>query len=177
MKLCKIVPILSAIAFLSGGNVGAKTQIAPSNRLNLFIDSASPFTTSDWTVATSTTIGGVKVLKSNGNTEFNLSLQIPNLGISSSGKRFLLDSVTALSASHSRISDTYNGALGQCVDFAKAMVGNTSATSMWHTGTKIGNIILSQRATQIAPGTMIAYFNGASIYPSNGTDMLLLCSV
>lgn len=162
------IVVAFVLALLSSFSL-ASTQIAPSNRVNLFLDSSSPFVANDWIIATSTTIGSVKVLKSTANTEFNLSLQIPNLGISSTNKRFLLDSVTALGNSDTRVSDTYNSALGQCVDFAKAMIGSTSSTTSWHTGTKISTIPLSQRATQLLPGTMIAYFNGSSIYPSNGT--------
>lgn len=153
---------------LIGLSFGA-TQIAPSNRVNLFLDSSSPFTTSNWTTATSTTIGTVKVLKSTPNTDFYLSLNMPNLGVSGTGKRFRLDSVSSLGSSQSRISDTLNSVSGQCVDFAKAMIGSTSLTSTWHTGTKISDIPVAQRTAQILPGTMIAYFNRSSTYPADGT--------
>jgi hypothetical protein len=147
----------------------AATQVAPSNRVNLFLDSTTPFGASDWTVATSTTIGNVKLVKSTGNTEFYLKLNMPNLGITGSGKRFLLDFVTYAGGSYSRMSDTYNTANGQCVDFAKLMIGSTDATSKWHTGTKISTIPVANRTTVLLPGTMIAYFNGGTTYPSNGT--------
>lgn len=167
MKLRSIfISTILAISF----NAQAATQIAPTNRVNLFLDSTTPFTSSDWINATSTTIGSVKVVKSTGNTTYQLLLNFPtNMGISGSNKRFLLDSVNSLGSVNARISDTYNGYMGQCVDFAKSMIGSTDATSKWHAGTKLSDIPVNQRATVLRPGTMIAYFAGDSVYPSNGS--------
>lgn len=161
---------LSALAFVSGMAFSA-TQVAPSNRVNLFLDSTTPFGSADWTNGTSTTIGSVKILKSTGNTEYYLKLNMPNLGFSGSGKTMTLDAVNILGASHTRISESalYGSYPGQCVAFAKSMIGNSSATSKWHTGTKLSDIAVNQRTTLLPAGTMIAYFNGNSVYPSNGT--------
>jgi hypothetical protein len=160
----------SALLFLSGEALSA-TQVAPSNRVNLFLDTTTPFGSADWTNGTSTTIGAVKVLKSTGNTEFHLKLNIPNLGFVGAGKIMTLDAVNQLGGSHARISETglYNSYPGQCVAFAKSMIGSSSPTSTWHTGTKLANIAVNQRAAMLPAGTMIAYFNGKSVYPANGT--------
>jgi len=169
MRVIKfLVSFLTVVLCFS---VMAGTQIAPSNRVNLFLDSTTPFGTSDWTNATSTTIGSVKVLKSTGNTEFYLKLNMPNLGFVGSGKTMTLDSTSSLGASLTRISEAalYYSYPGQCVAFAKAMIGSSSPTSMWHTGTKIADIQVNQRTSMLLPGTMIAYFNGSSTYPSNST--------
>lgn len=166
MKLNKLFSSLF-LAFLSISSYAA-TQIAPSNRVNLFLDSTSPFATSDWTNATSTTIGAVKVLKSTGNTEFYLKLSMSSLNLSTATSTFVLDAVSGLGTTNSRISERslFSSYPGQCVAFAKSMIGNTSPTSKWHTGTKISSIPLAQRASQLLPGTMIAYFDGQSVYPS-----------
>lgn len=162
--------VVGLLISVYSGFVSAATQIAPSNRVNLFLDSATPFTASDWVSGSSNTIGNVKVLKSTGNTVYYLSLQMPNLGISGTGKKFLLDSITSLGASETRISDTTNSATGQCVDFAKVMIGgSTATTSKWHTGTKLSTLTtVTQRTSALVPGTMIAYFNGSSTYPGGG---------
>lgn len=168
-----LISILSSV--LSFGAIAA-TQVASSSKVSLFTGSSL-----DWTSATSTTLGSVKVLKSTGNTEFYLSLQIPNLGISGTNKTFLLDSVNSLGASHTRITQVANIAAngyGNCVDFAKVMIGNTSQTSTWHAlaSNKLSAIPSSQWATMLKPGTMIAYFNGSSIYPGSGGHVAIILS-
>jgi hypothetical protein len=169
MKLSKLVSSLILVC-MAGGSIAA-TQIAPSNRVNMFLDNTSPFTANDWTNATSTTIGSVKVLKSTGNTEFYLKLNMFSLDLPTATSTFVLDAVNALGGSNSRVSERalFSSYPGQCVAFAKSMIGNTSTTSKWHTGTKISSIPIAQRTSQLVPGTMIAYFNGKSIYPSDGT--------
>lgn len=156
----------------------ASVQVAPSNRVNLFLDSTSPFVTADWTLGSTPSLGAVKILKSTGNSTYFLLLNLPtNVGIAGSGKRFLLDSITNVGSVNARISDTLNSVTGQCVDFAKSMIGSVSATTTWHAGTKLGNISNAQLATQLVPGTMIAYFNGNTIYPSSGGHVAIVLSV
>lgn len=169
----KIAPLVLAIAFFSSAShADAAIKIAPQNRVNLFLNSASPFTSSDWTIATSGTLGTVNILRSTGNTTYYLLLNMPaNLGIPGTGKKFLLDSVNYAGISHSRISDTAN-VPGQCVDFAKEMIGSEGETKFWHKNSiyKLSGIPASQRASTLVPGTMIAHFgNSTDQYPTDGS--------
>lgn len=143
--------------------VFANVPVVPSNRLNLFLDSTSPFVASDYTIGTTPSLGQVKILKSNGNTDFYLALNMPNLGIPSTNKHFILDSVIFNSSAHTRISDRYNSLTGQCVDFVKAMIDDTiNTTSKWHANEKLSLIPKSQLASKLAPGTVIAYFGSSA---------------
>ena len=160
----------------------AGTQVAPSNRVNLFLDATSPFVAADWTLGSTPSLGAVKILKSTGNSTYFLLLNLPtNVGIAGSGKRFLLDSITNVGSVNARISDTLNSATGQCVDFAKSMIGSIDLTNKWHAGTKLGSIPNAQLAAQLAPGTMIAYFGtsptSASLYSSVGQHVAIVLSI
>jgi hypothetical protein len=166
----KLRTLIISSVFTLSFNAIAAVQVAPASRVNLFLDSTSPFVSADWTVGSTPSLGSLKILRSTANTKYFLLLNFPtNVGISGSKKRFLLDSITNVGATHTRISDTFNSYTGQCADFAKSMIGSTDGTSTWHAGTKLGDIPNTQLTSQLVPGTMIAYFNGSSIYPSNGT--------
>ena len=148
LAVAGIGPIVSQSA------LAATVQVAPSNRVNLFLDSTSPFGASDWLTGSTPSISSLKILKSTGSTEFNLLLNMPtNLGIAGSGKKFLLDSTTFAGVSVSRISDTGNSVSGQCVDFAKEMIGSTSLTSTWQAEAQLSTLNLAT----LTKGTMIAY--------------------
>lgn len=146
-------------------------QVAPQSRVNLFLDSTSPFT-NDWALASTPSVGTAKILKSTGNSVFNLLINFPtNVGVANSGKRFLLDSLNLLQINTTRISDTYNTLTGQCADFAKSMIGSTINTGSWVADTKLGNMTSSQRAN-LPLGTMIACMTSGTIkgstYASKG---------
>lgn len=178
----KVSQAIFSISLFVSSCVMAATQVAPSNRVNLFLDSSSPFSTSDWTIGSTSSLGTVKILKSNPNVEFNILMQMPsNLGVTGSGKRFRLDSINFNGVGHARISDTWNSATGQCVDFAKTMIGSTDPTTKWHPGTKLKNIAKTQLSTELKPGTMIAYFGSSatstSTYSQIGQHVAIVLNV
>lgn len=155
-------------------------QVAPTSRVRLFFDSTSPFT-NDWALATTPSIGTAKILKSTGNSKYHLLLNLPNIGIAGSGKRFLLDSLSLLNIPTTQISDTYNSLKGQCADFAKEMIGSTATTSSWVANTKLGSMTSSQLAS-LPAGTMIACMTSTAVkgstYSSKGlhVGIFLSCS-
>lgn len=160
----------------------AATQVAPLNRVNLFLDSTSPFVTADWTLGSTPSLGALKILRSTVNSTYFLLLNLPtNVGIAGSGKKFILDSITNVGSANARISDIANSPAGQCVDFAKSMIGSIDQTNKWHAGTKLGNIPNAQLTTQLAPGTMIAYFGvnptSTSLYSNVGQHVVIVLSV
>lgn len=148
----------------------AGTQIVPPNRLSVF--TGGTLASTDWIRATSSSIpNSIYILKSTGDISFKLTSSFPDmLGILGVGKRFILDSRNFLSIPHSRISDSLNmnpdGSYnkGQCVDFVKLMLGNTSGTSSWYPGKKLSDIPSSTIADVIPTGTVIAYFDGKTKY-------------
>ena len=159
-SLIKGLAAASITSFSTKQAMAATVQVAPSNRVNLFLDSLSPFGANDWIVGSTPSITSLKILKSNGNTEYNLLLNMPsNLGIAGSGKKFRLDSTTFAGTAVSRISDTGNTATGQCVDFAKEMIGSTSLTSSWQADTQLGSLNIGT----LTKGTMIAYMGTSAV--------------
>lgn len=164
MNLRKTVfSLLLCIASLSSM---ADTQVVSQDRVNLFLDSQSPFTTIDWTVG-STVSGNVKILKSTAGTTFGLvnALRESGLGDKDAKSRFVLDAIANGDMSHARISDTKNSAKGQCVDFAKVMMGNENGTGSWRAGARLGDIPQDRLLSTVAPGTVIVFFDGNSRYP------------
>jgi hypothetical protein len=148
----------------------AGTQIVPPNRLSVF--TGGILTSTDWTRATSSSIpNSIYILKSNGDISFKLTSNFSDvLGIAGSTRQFVLDSKNFLGIPHARISDKNNVYKGQCVDFVKFMLGNTSGTSSWYPGKKLSDIPSSMIADVIPTGTVIAYFNGKTKYSDASGD-------
>ncbi|MDD2916949.1 MAG: hypothetical protein PHH70_03860 [Candidatus Gracilibacteria bacterium] len=133
----------------------AATATVPANRLDVF----DTFSSSDWTRATASYApNSIYILKSTGNVTFGLTLQMFELGVVGSTKRFVLDDLAFAGISQARISDKMNPNKGQCVDFVKTMIGSVLSTSSWHAGTKLSTIPSNQLADTVPRGTVIAYF-------------------
>lgn len=75
MKLRKSI-LACILCGISASSI-ATTQVVSQSRVNLFLDSASPFVANDWTVGSTngTAIGDVKILKSTGNSSYGLLME------------------------------------------------------------------------------------------------------
>ncbi len=176
MSRSYISAVVLAVFALFSQPASSAVQVAPANRVNLFLDSASPFTTNDWTVGVMGSVN-VKILKSTANSvdNFLAAMNAADIGISD-GKRFKYDPQFFVDSAYARVNDTKSIYTGQCVDFAKLMISNSSATSSWHAGKSLATIPNNQLATSVVPGTMIAYFAGLSTYPAKTGHVAIVLS-
>ncbi len=175
MKYGKLILALS-LAVLSA-TTSAVTPVATQTRINLWTGS-SAIADSSYTIGTTSAMGTVKTLK-------NSTAVLSSLGVLNTNNKYF-SSKLFNGSQHQSISESGTtdaaGTSRQCVAFAKSMTG-AGGTSTWSRGfstTSYVDIVtrkliaapqlILQGGQPLQPGSMIAYFNGQSVYPgSTGT--------
>lgn len=154
----------------------AATYVAPDYRVRIWQGSSVSFPDSQYTLGTTTAMGTIRTLKSNG-TVTNL---LTNLNaVANAGKLDMTSKYLSAEVfngeSHQRLTEN-GGSPGQCVAFAKAMTGAPS-TPQWYRGKALSEYVIWNGVgytlsnyfwnPPILPGTMLAHFQGQTKYPQS----------
>ncbi len=165
---------LSCVAcMIFSSALSAAPAVAPANRVALWMGSSAFCDGGYYTLGYTSAMGNIQTLRSLYDSNLRISQTLDMIRDPGA----YLDPKFWSGSMHLGITGNSASAPRQCVEFARSMTSAPRSTQ-WKRGAALinylsvrpGGYVLNSVSTELKPGTMIAYFNGQSTYPT-GTNL------